>query len=69
MALWVDDRHPWLQVYTADDATATPRRALAVEPMTAPPDAFRSGERPGDAGARRRAGDEFSASWGIRALD
>ena len=45
VALWVDEPHRWLMVYTADDVPATaPRRSLAVEPMTAPADAFRRGE-------------------------
>ena len=52
VALWMDDRHRWIQVYTAEK-DATPRRALAVEPMTSPPDAFRSGTRPGGPRARR----------------
>ncbi|WP_178945360.1 aldose 1-epimerase family protein [Kocuria sp. TGY1127_2] len=35
----------WIQVYTDDQATGEPgRRAVAVEPMTAPADAFRSGQ-------------------------
>lgn len=63
VALWVDDRHPWLMVYSADD-TATPRVSLAVEPMTAPVDAFRSGQDV----AVLEPGGTFSASWGIRAV-
>ncbi len=66
--LWVDGRHRWLQVYTADD-TATPRRSLAVEPMTAPADAFRSGDDLATLTAQGEPGHELSASWGIRALD
>ena len=68
VALWMDDGHHWLQVFSADDGSDRARCALAVEPMTAPPDAFRSGrdlvtlEPAGD------ANDEFSASWGIRSL-
>lgn len=42
--LWVDEAWPWLQVYSGDDLPAgEARQALAVEPMTAPPDAFNSG--------------------------
>ena len=62
VALWVDEHHRWLQVYTADD-TATPRVSVAVEPMTAPPDAFNSG----DDLVVLEPGDSFAASWGIRA--
>jgi aldose 1-epimerase len=42
--LWLDDSHPYLQVFTGDTLVpARRRRGLAVEPMTCPPDAFRSG--------------------------
>lgn len=63
VALWVDRHHRWLQVYTADD-TPTPRVSLAVEPMTAPPDAFNSG----DDLVALEPGETFAATWGIRAL-
>lgn len=69
VALWVDGRHHWLQVYSADDVPATARRSLAVEPMTAQADAFRSGEDVVTLAPAGEAGDEHSASWGIRALD
>ena len=52
-ALWVDRHHPWLMVFSADDGWDPPRQALAVEPMTAPPDAFRCGPRPDHAGPGR----------------
>lgn len=68
VALWVDERCTWLQVYTGDDAGATARRSLAVEPMTAPPDAFRSGTGLVTLAPAGGPGDEFSASWGIRAV-
>ena len=44
------------------------RRSLAVEPMTAPADAFRSGDDLITLAPAGEAGDELSASWGIRAL-
>lgn len=69
VALWVDGQHHWLQVYSADDAPATARRSLAVEPMTAPADAFRSGTDLVTLAPAGEPGDEHSASWGIRALD
>ena len=68
-ALWVDQRHRWLQVFSADDVPGTARRSLAVEPMTAPPDAFRSGDDLVTLAPSGEAGDEHSASWGVRALD
>lgn len=69
VVLWVDEHHPWLLLYTADDVPATARRSLAVEPMTAPPDAFRSGEDLLVLGPAGTAEDEISATWGIRAVD
>ncbi|HVK27382.1 MAG TPA: aldose 1-epimerase family protein [Nocardioides sp.] len=63
VALWVDAHHRWLQVYTGDD-TPTPRVSVAVEPMTAPPDAFNSGEDV----VVLEPGASFSASWGIHSL-
>ncbi len=67
VALWMDERHRWIQVFTAE-LDPVPRRALAVEPMTSPPNAFASGH---DLVVLSPAGqdhDEFSGSWGIRAL-
>ena len=66
--LWADERHGWLQVYTADDMPATARRSVAVEPMTAPPNAFRSGEDLLTLAPGGHEGDEISVSWGIQAL-
>jgi aldose 1-epimerase len=68
-ALWVDRNHPWLMVYTGDAPSAGARRALAVEPMTAPPDAFRSGDDLLTLAPAGATGDEASVSWGIRALE
>ena len=68
VTLWVDEHHRWLQVFSADGTPGTARRSLAVEPMTAQADAFRTGE---DLVTLTPAGtdqDSFSASWGIREL-
>ncbi|MCD4526109.1 aldose 1-epimerase family protein [Nocardioides sp. cx-173] len=69
VALWVDERVRWLLIYTADDVPATARRSVAVEPMTADTDAFRSGEDLVTLAPAGEAGDELSVSWGIRAVD
>lgn len=61
-SLWVDRTWPWLLLYSADD-TATPRRSLAVEPMSAPVDAFNSGEDL----IRLEPGATHSGTWGIYA--
>jgi aldose 1-epimerase len=68
-ALWVDRHHPWLMVFSADAGWDPPRQALAVEPMTAPPDAFRSGRDLLTLAPAGEPGDEVSVSWGIRALE
>lgn len=45
--LWADENFAWFQVYTADPARREGfpghGKAIAVEPMTCPPDALRSG--------------------------
>lgn len=63
-ALWVDERHRWLQLFSADDVPGTARRSMAVEPMTAQADAFRSGEDL----VVLAPGDDVAATWGVRAL-
>ncbi len=67
--LWVDEHHRWLQVYTADDVPATARRSMAVEPMTANADAFRTGVDLLTLAPAGEPGDEVSVSWGVRAID
>jgi aldose 1-epimerase len=59
--VWMDEHHRWVQVYTGD-ALADPRAALAVEPMTAPPNAFNSGA---DLWVLA-PGERASLTWGIR---
>jgi aldose 1-epimerase len=74
VVMWMDAQHGWVQVFTGDALPTHARESLAVEPMTAPPDAFNSGEglvvlaaAGSDTGDGSPA-DEHSASWGIRAL-
>lgn len=59
--LWMDAAHRWVQVYTAEELDP-PRVAVAVEPMTAPPDAFNSG----DDLLVLAQGETRTLSWGIR---
>lgn len=66
VALWVDEHHHWLQVYTPP--SDGPRPGLAVEPMTAPADAYNSGTDLVALAPAGEPGDELSVSWGIRAL-
>jgi aldose 1-epimerase len=64
VSLWVGDGYRWLQVFTADPLGPELRRqALAVEPMTCPPNAFVTGDdllvlAPGEA---------VTHTWGIQA--
>jgi aldose 1-epimerase len=69
VALWVDRHHRWLMVFSADEGWDVPRQALAIEPMTAPPDAFRSGDDLLVLAPVGDPGDVVSVSWGIRALE
>jgi aldose 1-epimerase len=64
VALWLDAAHRWVQVYTADELPE-PRASLAVEPMTAPPDAFNSG----DDVLVLEPGGSLELTWGLHALD
>ncbi len=42
--LWVDESHPYVEVFTADPLTGPAwRRSLGVEPMTCPPNALADG--------------------------
>lgn len=68
VALWVDEKIPWLLLYSADDVPGKERRSLAVEPMTAPTDAFNSGIDLVTLTPAGSPGDELSVTWGIRAL-
>lgn len=65
LTLWVDEHVNWLQVYSADDVAATARRSLAIEPMTAQANAFRTGE---DLIVLGPDGGQASMSWGVQAL-
>jgi aldose 1-epimerase len=44
LTLWVDPAYPYLMLFTGDPLPDVARRSLAVEPMTCPPNAFRTGE-------------------------
>jgi galactose mutarotase-like enzyme len=61
--LWVDQGFPYLMVYTGDTLPeqARRRRAVAIEPMTCPPNALRTGTDVIDL----QPDQEWSARWGI----
>jgi aldose 1-epimerase len=62
-SLWVDPGFPYLMVYTGDTLPEVPRRrrAVAIEPMTCPPNALRTGKDIVDL----QPDQEWSARWGI----
>jgi aldose 1-epimerase len=60
VTLWVDERYPYLMVFTGDRPDVE-RRGLAVEPMTCAPNAFRSG----DGLIRLEPGASVTTTWGI----
>ena len=63
LTLWVDESYPYLMVFTGDPLPDVNRRSLAVEPMTCPANAFRSGTSL----IRLEPGASFTSAWGIRA--
>ncbi|MGA9874606.1 MAG: aldose 1-epimerase family protein [Solirubrobacteraceae bacterium] len=61
--LWVDEQHPFIEIYTADTLARTRRRGgLAVEPMTCAPNAFQSG----DGLVVLGPGELLTTRWGVR---
>jgi aldose 1-epimerase len=59
--LWVDERWPYVMVFTGDPLPDVARRSVAVEPMTCAPNAFNSGEGL----VTLDPGESHSGSWGI----
>ena len=59
--LWMDGAYGYAMVFSGDPIPDVKRRALAVEPMSCPPDAFRTGE----AVVRLEPGEAHTAVWGI----
>ena len=60
VTLWLDESYPYLMVFTGDRPDVQ-RRGLAVEPMTCPPNSFRSGEGL----IRLDPGASVTTGWGI----
>jgi aldose 1-epimerase len=62
-ALWADPGFGYLMVYTGDTLGEVPRRrrAVAIEPMTCPPNALRTGKDL----ISLQPGQRWSASWGL----
>jgi aldose 1-epimerase len=61
--LWADPVFRWVQVYTADDFPGR-GRAIAIEPMTCPPDALNSGIDL----TVLEPGERWTGRWGLRPI-
>jgi aldose 1-epimerase len=61
LTLRMDEAYGYLMLFTGDPLPDVYRRSLAVEPMTCPPNAFRTGE----ALVRLEPGDSYTSTWGI----
>ncbi len=59
--LWMDEGFDYLMCYTGDTLVEGRRRAVAVEPMTCPPDAFRSGRGL----ITLEPGQRWEGAWGM----
>jgi aldose 1-epimerase len=63
IVVWADEKFKYWQVFTADTLHGERfRRSVAVEPMTCPPDAFRTGRDL----TVLAPGSTWAASWGVR---
>ncbi|MGB2568894.1 aldose 1-epimerase family protein [Micromonospora citrea] len=61
--VWADREFGWWQVFTGDTLTGQrQRRSVAVEPMTCPADAFRSGKDV----ITLKPGATWRGAWGVR---
>ncbi|MEV0809887.1 aldose 1-epimerase family protein [Micromonospora sp. NPDC050200] len=61
--VWADRKFGWWQVFTGDTLTGERhRRSVAVEPMTCPADAFRSGKDV----ITLEPGASWRGAWGVR---
>ncbi|MCL6105693.1 MAG: aldose 1-epimerase family protein [Actinobacteria bacterium] len=67
ITLWMDNEFGYLMCYTGDTLSETARRrkAIALEPMTCPPNGFCSGEDL----ILLKPSEQFKASWGIMPFD
>jgi aldose 1-epimerase len=61
--LWLGESFPYVQLFTGDPLPTVDRRSLAVEPMTCPANAFRSGESL----LVLEPGASATGEWGIEA--
>lgn len=64
LSLWADQAFSYLMVFTGDPIPEVARRSLGIEPMTCPPNAFRSSEKI----IRLAPGATHTARWGINPM-
>ncbi len=62
--VWLDEHYPYVELFTGDALPHEHRRrqGLGIEPMTCPPDAFRTGQDL----IRLSPGQSVNTRWGIR---
>jgi aldose 1-epimerase len=63
LTLWVDKSYRYLMIFTGDPLPDVNRRAIAIEPMTCPPNAFRTGTDL----IVLEPNAPWTGAWGIRA--
>jgi aldose 1-epimerase len=61
-SVWLGESFQYLELFTGDPLPSVRRRSIAVEPMTCPPNAFRTGE----AVLVLEPGESATAEWGIQ---
>jgi aldose 1-epimerase len=61
VTLWVDESYSYLMVFSGDPYPDLARRSIAVEPMTCPPNAFRTH----DSVIVLEPGESTLSAWGI----
>ena len=63
VTIWMDQAYPYVMLFTGDTLPEGARRSIAVEPMTCPPNALRTGRDL----IRLEPGESASSTWGIAA--
>jgi aldose 1-epimerase len=61
VTVWMDEAYRYVMLFTGDALPDVARRSMAIEPMTCPPNAFRTGR----AVIRLEPGQSVTSSWGI----
>jgi aldose 1-epimerase len=61
VSLWIDQSYPYLMLFSGDPLPNVNRRSPAVELMTCPPNAFRTGH----ALIRLEPSSSFTSTWGV----